>query len=736
MAPSAETESVMTVQQQHKPKSFAEICSRRTIANAVNYEPSMVDFFHHSIPSTVACTNPTGNPTGNPTESRTRTIHGRSNSFVENQAPNHHACNDGNNNGNTNNSSGNNKRRTSKRESKQRSISLNPSSVRYDMELVPRIQKNASFYDCPQKEAPFFASVLWRPNKRKDWEDCLSELVAVCTSAGLRQFIARHKGKRGKKPQFTAPLSRDYIRDRIDIDDPLRGVQIRHATQGWLQGYLLWTNFTTWTHYFAWDSMNELSGLQKCEYVKDADGVLAQELNSLPRTGSPQDAGVIFESIAEIALVGGLGCGDLLLRMALEEIIAAGKYDYVVLQATSGSRTFYERYGFKRVGAVCRYGEQGKLPNLDTPVQGYRHWTHANESQKSLDMHGGPSYMMVLKIADYQNRMPLLLEALEKYTVADRPTIVATPMSPTPKALKKLKRASSIGSFGIPAPPLPNITSSRKRVFCQDPLMSNKRPRTHSMETPQRITPASSPMFGPVSTTASKAARSDLITPPPDGKPLSYAQKQYQSPWLAVPSAPPSLINNNSSSNNSSKRQRKPPRSRSSSSKTTVPTRSASAAASNTVSPLTPKKVKVAPAKLLPNSSSSQRQVVPFEGIRKIDKTTLCKQKVKSYPRDRAHFYNKVVTVGSGSSGSKNKQPQYYFCLHYDEPKQLLTLCPMAIKGVLSGRRQGRPRYQCVLLENSKNWICSSAKDCETVEAFMVMKTPIVAQEAWDILSA
>ena len=92
------------------------------------------------------------------------------------------------------------------------------------------------------------------------------------------------------------------------------------------------------------------------------------------------------------------------------------------------------------------------------------------------------------------------------------------------------------------------------------------------------------------------------------------------------------------------------------------------------------------------------------------------------------HYYNKVVTT-------KNRK-QYYFVLNYNEKTQKLVLCPMAVKGVLSGRRQGRPRFQCVLGETSANWITVSCKQYIPVEAFMVMKTPLVAQEAWDILSA
>lgn len=708
MAPSAEHQSFGAKTKPNDVYNTKKLAPRspswnyrtKTVACAVNYEPSMVDFFHSP---------PSSKYVGLVEDSTDdRTTHVRSNSFVENVTPN------------------TTHRRTSKRETKQRSVGLNPISVRYDMEFVPRVQKNTNFYPSLQRktrrafnqsqskngeEAPFFTSVLWKPSKRKDWEDCLSELVAVCTSAGLRQYIAMHSGKRGKKPQFVPPLSREYIRDRIDIDDPLRGVQVRHATQGWLQGYLLWTNFTTWTHYFTWDSRHELAGVEKCEHVKDADGRLSDQLQALPRTGTPQDSGFIFESVAEIALLGGLGCGELLLRMALEEIMQAGQYDYVVLQATVGSRSFYERFGFQRVGAVCRYGDQGELPTLETPVQGYRHWTHANECQKSLDMHGGPSYMMVLKLADYTEKMPNLLSVLDQYCVQERPKICATPMTPTPKSLKKLKQTLS----GTVTPELPNLTPTTKRVFGEtstpgtamqsSTLPAAKRPRMMTT-TPNNITPM-----------PAAAAVSNLTTPPRPNTPMSYAQKQYQSVWLAVPPTAPVV------SAITGKQQRKPPRSRSPKTKKneSLPTRKK-------------KKTKVASeVKLLPNPSPLQKQVVPSDKIESVDKATLCKQKLKSYPRDRLHYYNKVVTPTATASGNK----QYYFVLHYDEPKQLVTLCPMAVKGILSGRRQGRPRFQCVLEQTSVNWIKGAdAKDYTPVDAFMVMKTPIVAQEAWDVLGA
>jgi hypothetical protein len=183
--------------------------------------------------------------------------------------------------------------------------------------------------DQTETTAPFEKSVIWIPEKRKDWEDSVSEMTAVCTSAALRRHPrtssnnSKQKQQQQQQQPFVAPLPREYIRDRIDIDDPLRGYQIRHETGGWLQGFLLWTNFTTWTHYFTWDSLHAKSGMATtcATYLQDdTNGSLAKTLQALPRQGDPSDAGIVFENIAEIALLGGLACGELLLRLALEEI--------------------------------------------------------------------------------------------------------------------------------------------------------------------------------------------------------------------------------------------------------------------------------------------------------------------------------------------------------------------------------------------------------------------------------
>ena len=553
--------------------------------------------------------------------------------------------------------------------------------------------------------SPLPHSVLWKPVDRKDWEDSVGEMTAVCTSAALRKYT-------GPAAHFTPPLSKEYIRDRIDIDDPLEGYQIRHASGGWLQGFCLWTNFTTWTHHFVWDSLHPASGMDECTYDKDADGSLAKELQSLPRSGSPTDGGIVFEQIAELALLGGLGCGELMLRMALEDILNRSdqKYKFLVLQATNGSRPFYERFGFKRVGAICRYATDSATATIETPamnnenaltcpttnsnnhsssnimplseveetnlptrletiaatcqseanpIQGYRHWTHHNESQHSLDLHGGPSYMMCLKLPEDQVEGLNLLEHLQNAFVTEKPIIQSIGGIGTPTmSKKKLKRPSSMINLASPPPFAPSLLSSSpgQHTTTMEEMVSNKR-RKVSMDRLELGESASLAHRGLSNggigrkTTTKSSHRSSL-------KPMKEREATSDASMIPPPPRP---------------------------------------------------------------------EATPTTGVQTIDRTQLVKQKVKSYPRDSVHFFNKVVQPMG------NKNGPYYFCLHYDKAAQVITICPMEPKGTLSGKRAGRPRYQCVLNTTSENWITAPTSLYEAVPAFMVMKTPLIGQEAWDI---
>lgn len=158
---------------------------------------------------------------------------------------------------------------------------------------------------------------------------------------------------------YDKPLSLDYIADRLDIDSPLRGFMVRHKAGGWLQGFILVTTFTTWQRFFRWDSLAKEAGLVQAhekgaQGVWDYDGRLTTQMEMLPRSGDPEKEGVIWGRIAELSLLGGLKCGRFLLQLALEEIEGDDDYDFLVLQATDTSRSFYEGLGFVRVGAVAK----------------------------------------------------------------------------------------------------------------------------------------------------------------------------------------------------------------------------------------------------------------------------------------------------------------------------------------------------------------------------------------------
>ena len=155
------------------------------------------------------------------------------------------------------------------------------------------------------------------------------------------------------------PLSLEYMADRLDIDDPLHGYLAVAREEGWLQGFVTYTTWTTWHRDFRWDSTNHVLDLydhapEGAPPPKvDADGALAAELQAELRAGDPDNEGVVWPAVCELSLLGALGCGKWLVELVIAEIERADSpYKYIVTQATDGSISFYERMGFVRVGAV------------------------------------------------------------------------------------------------------------------------------------------------------------------------------------------------------------------------------------------------------------------------------------------------------------------------------------------------------------------------------------------------
>lgn len=740
-------------------------------------------------------------------------------------------------------------KRRSTRGKGRREVHLSRSRVRYDMKLVPFAKRNKVFLnrfplwwlndndldkhaqrlasEQPFVEqavnAPFYddSSIVWIPSKRMEWEDSINEMTALCTSAAVHRHNVNHTNTSSNV--IHPPLSREYIKDRIDIDDPLHGFQIRCRNGGWLQGFILYTNFTTWTHDFKWDSRHPLSGISQSvldgsEPTKiDFDGSLADELEAEPRAGDPQGTGIVFSGIAEIGLVGALGCGEYLLRMALDSIYGKEEFKFVVLQATEQSKSFYEQFGFVRVGSICRYGKGLLPPEDDTPISGYRHWTHANESEQSLEKHGGPSYMMCLKLPERESTKPCetsrpaFLDEIMKIAVEVKPRIDQLGPTMTP-GLKANRRASadSLNSLShsesFPSRARTIVTrrsANHSRTATNDDEIRTTLYRTVSAEpTLEESHCVDSPLNtanvdlatersvskdgkiidklkcykiddANVTPAVNRKLHDDCVSSPLEGKLSAYYQNQYNSVWLAVPIKPVTM------------RTRQPPKER----KTSIDNhfnqedensalckagsldklsgsalnaengRFATAKKRSSAKQSDAHSSKRKKTKLAPSPESKDRSYHSVRGpdgkfvrvdtgseyspskksksmittkssngnkVSRIDKTTLMKQRVKSYPRSRLHFFNRVVKPKIGPV-------QYYFVLNFNEEKGMIRIVPMQARGVLSGKREGRPRYQAMIGDTDHNFIDVSANEYDVVNSAMIMKTPVVASEAWDI---
>ncbi|KAJ1461508.1 hypothetical protein M885DRAFT_507551 [Pelagophyceae sp. CCMP2097] len=219
----------------------------------------------------------------------------------------------------------------------------------YDVELVPAASKDLD------------GSVLLCITDRGAWNRDLSEMLSLTGEAAWRRAEkCRRDGVplQPAAPHDAKPLMLEYCADRVSVDDPLFGWQLRRRDEGWLQGFIALTTYTTWAPYLRWDSRAQASGITADDVrdrAVDVANDLAAELEAQPRGGDPETEGVIFPTIAEVSLLGGLGCGAALLALALADLEEKGVYNYVVLQATDMAIPFYEAMGFVRVGCVAQH---------------------------------------------------------------------------------------------------------------------------------------------------------------------------------------------------------------------------------------------------------------------------------------------------------------------------------------------------------------------------------------------
>ena len=124
-----------------------------------------------------------------------------------------------------------------------------------------------SFVEVPDaaKRPPLGDSMVEVPATRQRWLGMKDELKGLCDEAVRRRALKLLS--RGARPRTAlasagAPLYEAYIADRLDLDDPLDGLVVRHRVTGWLQGFVTRTTFTTWTPHFMWDSRHHAAGLK------------------------------------------------------------------------------------------------------------------------------------------------------------------------------------------------------------------------------------------------------------------------------------------------------------------------------------------------------------------------------------------------------------------------------------------------------------------------------------------
>lgn len=238
----------------------------------------------------------------------------------------------------------------------------------------PLRQPKYTMRDVPRTSKDLSNSSIYHISGREHLNDSMAEFVLLCNEV-MRRKAQKFKSKSSK------PLSLEYMADRLDVDDPVFGFIIRTETmpsdypieerdyflKGMCQGFITVTTFTNWQKSFRWDSMHDsafaydepalAAKMLSKERAFDHDGSLAEQLQNTVKCGDPWNEGIVWPKIAEISLLGALGCGKALLSLVIERLEAMapnGKfnYDYVVLQATDNSIPFYESMGFVRVGCV------------------------------------------------------------------------------------------------------------------------------------------------------------------------------------------------------------------------------------------------------------------------------------------------------------------------------------------------------------------------------------------------
>jgi len=124
-------------------------------------------------------------------------------------------------------------------------------------------------------------SVIVAPPTRECWFRCVTEMLLLCNEASAR-FAKTNTVKRNEADGIQSkPLGLEYMADRLDTDDPIFGYMVRTQREGWLQGFITLTTFTTWHKDFEFNSLVKEAG------ISDDDKRCASVCSSRRSTGPP-----------------------------------------------------------------------------------------------------------------------------------------------------------------------------------------------------------------------------------------------------------------------------------------------------------------------------------------------------------------------------------------------------------------------------------------------------------------
>eukprot|EP00960_Hanusia_phi_P033468 750467-Hanusia_phi.AAC.2 len=126
-----------------------------------------------------------------------------------------------------------------------------------------------------------------------------TEMLLLCNEAAKRNVRKNTSvPKENADGLLSKPLGLEYIADRVDTDDPIQGYLVRSKDEGWLQGFITVTTFTTWHREFEWNSLVQEAGISdedKQNHRWDFDGSLAKELQKQQRVGDPHREGIVWK---------------------------------------------------------------------------------------------------------------------------------------------------------------------------------------------------------------------------------------------------------------------------------------------------------------------------------------------------------------------------------------------------------------------------------------------------------